>query len=131
MIDESLLQDLREGKKEAFELLVHKAVEEALRALPGVMKSLMIQASYVQQLNTTFYDKHKDLKGQEDLVLKTLERIEGENPGTPYESVLEKTAAEVRKVTSEFGRLSMQETSKPSLEHLDHLAGMFEGDDKT
>ena len=45
MIEAKLLQGLQEGRAEAFEELIHLAVEEALRALPGVMKSLVVQAT--------------------------------------------------------------------------------------
>lgn len=116
------------GKQVLEELLtsvVHQAVEEALRCLPGVMKSLAVQASYVQKLNTQFYKDHRDLEGKQDLVLKTLEQVEGDNPGLPYDKVLEKTAEAVRKVVSGIDSLP-QETIKPSLDQLDHLANMFE-----
>lgn len=126
MIEAKLLQGLREGRSEAFEQLVHIAVEEALKVLPGVMKSLMVQAAYVQKLNDSFYKDHGDLVNHKDLVLQTLERIEGSNPGTPYEKILEKTAEEVRKVVRGVTSVDTHTTGRPKLEELDHLAGMFE-----
>lgn len=126
MIDEKLLFGLREGRADAFEQLVHIAVEEALKVLPGVMKSLMVQAAYVQKLNTSFFDDHRDLANHKDLVLQTLEKIEGSNPGTPYEKILEKTATEVRRIVQGVAVADTHPTGRPKLEELDHLAGMFE-----
>ena len=73
-----------------------RAVEEALRVMPNVVDHLTKQSFVMKKLSDNFYEKNKDLKGHKELVVQTIEKVEGENPGKNYREILEIVEPRVR-----------------------------------
>lgn len=80
--------------------VVRLCVEEALKNLPHVITSLINQASHLKALSEDFYKRNKDLADDKELVARTIERIDAENPGLNYETILSKAAPRARQALS-------------------------------
>lgn len=87
-----------EEYNELIERLVNSCVEQALRMIPGVVDFMVRQATYLNQLSGDFYKNHPELAEHKELVGRVLEQVESENPGTPYEKLLEKTVPKAKQV---------------------------------
>lgn len=122
---EANVEDARQSLQEVFDQFVHQAVEQALRSLPGVINSLAAQAAQMQEATGEFYRSNPDLIDHKPLVAKTLEQLEAEHPGLTIQELTAKLVPEVRSKLKNYQKLSGQEEAKPSLDHLDHLAGML------
>ena len=102
---------------------IQQAVEMSMRILPGMLNQLITQASHTKQLRDDFYKENKDLDGHKDKVGKVLEKLQADNPASTFEDLLKKLGPEVRKQLN--SPLSGEKPQKPSLEQLDHLAGLI------
>lgn len=89
-----------EELNELFDKVVSASVEQALRMIPGVVDYMVRHATYLNQLSTNFYEKHPELAEHKDIVTKVLEQVESENPGKPYEELLNKTVPKAKEVLS-------------------------------
>lgn len=114
---EELDELLKETKKQA--------VEDALRLLPSVVGNLIIRAEQLKELRDEFYKANQDLSKHKELVAKEIERTEAKHPGKQFADVLELAAQEARKKLGLTSQLSFDSKDKPSLEKIDHLAGML------
>lgn len=88
--------------------IVKLAVEESLKILPQTMSHLSKQVDYLKMLSTKFYSENKDLVPHKPLVAKTIEQVESENPGMPYEDILKISATKARSLVSEASKISSQ-----------------------
>lgn len=122
--DEDAAKELLE---KLFERSIHLATEQALRSLPNVVQSLITQVSSIKEAKDKFYAENKDLANNRELVAKTMQKLEAENPGLTLEAMLQKLAPEVRKIQTTMNNLPPAQ-GRPKPETLDHLAGMFEGE---
>lgn len=111
MNSHQLMQKIKEGLVTAEDLekwetgICKKAVEMALRAVPGVVDHLSKQAFLLRKLSTEFYEKNKDLAAHKALVQDIIMQVEGNNPGANYEEVLEMARDKAREVIGKRGLL--------------------------
>jgi hypothetical protein len=118
--------ETKEGMEAILTRVCALAMEDSLRVLPTVIKSLVAQTSLLKKTSDTFYANNKDLLAHKELVSKVTEELEAKSPGQPLEKLLNEAAIEVRRRLVGMGKIS-HTGPKPDLETLDHLAGMFEG----
>ena len=118
-LSSELVERLRAGESGAFEDLVGLAVTEALKALPGVVKTLTAEAFVLQGKANDFYKNHPELNDHRGLVQKILEREEAVNPGKPLDELLERVLPKVRERIAQKSRLSGQPVAKPPVIDLD------------
>lgn len=78
--------------------VIKASVEESLRILPSVLNHLTYQATYLKTMSDNFYKQNPDLAREKELMAKTIEAVEIENPGMSYEQILEKSAKRARDV---------------------------------
>lgn len=119
MIGDSLYQRLVNGERGAFDELVSIAVQEALKALPSVVKRLTSEATVLQTSAKKFYDDNPDLVNHKQLVQKLIEREEGANPGIAFDKLLVQVLPKIRERIAL--KASLKETSpfKPELSEMD------------
>lgn len=99
-----------------------RAVEHMLQILPNVIDYLIRQTGYIKKLGDDFYNKHQDLANHKQEVSKILETVEAENPGKPYEELLQLAAPRAREHLKKMGKFtSKMET--PDLERMDSNLG--------
>lgn len=114
---------------EELEKLLNKAIEEAvegtLRAIPGVIKSLVVQAAHLQNAKDEFYASNKDLSMHKDVVASAMESIETNNPGISFEKMMKILGPEARKRLKDVKTSNAVVDERPSIEHVDHLAGLL------
>jgi len=102
-----------------------QAVEEALRILPNVMKSLTIQAAGMYELKNKFYTDHPELVPHRQLVATIVEQTEANNPGLSYEDIIKKALPSIEAKVKTKKVVATDVGGKPSLSQIDHLAGML------
>lgn len=95
LVTEQLFERLKLGEREAFEDLVHLAVQEALKSLPLVVDNITKQAAVLRTSSEKFYADNPSLRDHKKLVAQVLEQVEAENPGISYKTLLEKTKPRV------------------------------------
>lgn len=119
MISENLHQRLVNGDKSAFDELIACAVQEALKALPGVIKRLTSEATVLQTQARKFYEDNPDLVKHKQLVQKLIEKEEGSNPGIAFNKLLAQALPKIRERI--VLKTSLKEISpfKPELSDLD------------
>lgn len=83
--------------EEEIEMIVQKAAERILLALPEVVGNLITNHVTLHKINTEFYKTHKEFADRKDVVQSVVEMMEGDNPLLPYEQLLEKAVPEIRK----------------------------------
>jgi hypothetical protein len=90
-----LVEKIKDGTIEAGDLdriffRAHRVtVEHALRILPGSLDYIMKQAMTLKNLSKEFYDRNSDLVNEKGLVAQLVEKVESDNPGLPYDKVLD------------------------------------------
>lgn len=119
----------REEVDQLLESTKKQAVEEALRSLPFVVKSLFAQVGQISKLRETFYEKHKELASNKELTTRVMEEVEGKNAGYSYEKLLDETAKEAKRRLSGAKGMDNSVPEKPSRdqlkEGLDNIMGAF------
>jgi len=116
--------ETKEGLEEVLTRICALAVEDALRVLPTVVRSLVAQAALSKKAADTFYLENRDLEGHKELVARVVEELESKSPGKTYADILNSAAPEIRKRLM-VNKKIVHTGTKPDLEKLDHLAGMF------
>lgn len=124
MITVNKLPETPEELEQLLNDTVQQTLEMAMRMLPGLLNQLITQAAHAKQLRDDFYTSNKDLDTHKDLTAKTLEQLQADNPGSTFEDLLKRLGPEVRKRIGKADSLSAK-IEKPSLDKLDHLAGML------
>ena len=81
--------------------IIDKACEKALLCLPEVVNALWKQKMEMQKLAKKFYDDNAEFGKHTDIVGSILERLEGENPGVPYASLLDKAKDKIKTAISQ------------------------------
>ena len=94
------------------------AVEESLKALPGIIQTLIVSASKLQSVSTDFYKKNPDLEQHKPLVGQVIQELEGENPGISFEQLADKAGKTARERIGFSQGLTMEKPEKPSNEKL-------------
>lgn len=111
-------------QEEYLQLIKKQAVEEALRILPGVTQNLIAQISWLRGHTEQFYKDNPDLVPYKAQVGKAIEQYEAKHPSAKFEEILPKIADDVRRAIPRLS-LDKQVPTKPTLDRLDHLAGML------
>lgn len=86
--------------------IVKLSVEESLRVLPMVVTHLAKQSTYISNLSEKFYKENPDLVNHKELVSKTVEQVEKENPGKTYKEILSISLPRIRGNINQFSRIS-------------------------
>lgn len=103
------------------------AVEDALRVLPSVVQSLVVQVATLKETSDKFYADNKDLAMHKDGIAALTEEFEAKNPGKELPDILKEVAVEARRRLKTFGSLAAVQSPKPELTTLDaELKNMFE-----
>lgn len=106
--------------------IIDKTVEKALLLLPTTMANLMTQHAALNKLNSEFYSKHEEFKKHKDVVVSTIEKIEGNNPGMDYEKILKEAVPEIKSRINTLKNLDMNNVpSKPNRTFNDSNNGMI------
>lgn len=118
---------LARGSKEGFEAVLTRvcalAVEDALRVLPQVVKSLVVQVAGLKETSDFFYKSNPDMASRKEELAKVLESLEAQNPGKPYPELIQQAANQLRARVF----TGVDPGGKPKLEDLDkQLNGMFQ-----
>lgn len=114
-ISDELYARLQTASRESFEELIDLAVQEALRALPLVIDNITKQTAVMRTCSEKFYSENPELQNHKPLVAETLQRVESENPGASYETLLAKTKPQVfanLNAATKFGSGSAKTTAK-------------------
>jgi len=116
--------------KEGFEHIMTKvcrlATEDALRLTPSVVQSLVTQVASLRESKDQFYLDYPELATHKAEVARLFETLEAQHPGRPLSSLSAEVARVAKSRLAQYGTLAASVEGKPSLESLDHLAGMFE-----
>ena len=108
VVTEKEFNSFKEMNYDQFCLVLSKVanycIEESLKNLPHVITSLTNQAAYLKSLSEEFYERNKDLAAHKDLVAKTIERVEANNPGMDFKEVLSIAAPRIRQTLSMIGQ---------------------------
>ena len=105
--------------------VVKAAVEETLSAIPTVMTHIAKQTEYIHELSKRFYTDNPDLANDKLFVAKMIEQAEAENPGEPYEQILEVAAKNARQRLGGVINKRLRDTNntKPDRKQLDNALG--------
>lgn len=121
MISDALYQKLQTGEREAFDELLALAVQEALKALPGVIKHLTSEVTILQSKARKFYKDNPDLVPHKKLVQKLIEREEASNPGIEFDQLLTQVLPKIHKKLELQSLPVNPSPSKPSFTEVDKV----------
>jgi hypothetical protein len=97
------------------ERIKDEAVEKALKLLPSVMGHLMTQHIALTRLGENLLKDNPEFKEKRDIVQRTLEEFEANNPGVPIEEVLQKAIPSIREKIKITSQLDVTRVEKPQL----------------
>lgn len=112
MKNHEIIEKLKAGTLTAEDLdkfesrLCQRAVEEALRTVPSVVDHVTKQAFFLRKMSSKFYEEHPELAEHKELVTKTIEELEGSNPGLSFESLVAKAGVETKKKLKDMKKLT-------------------------
>jgi len=125
-----ILQAIANGHQTVFNQWVEEqrqlAIEEALRVLPGVVHSLVLNTAKIKELKDGFFKDNPDLNERREFFLQVLETTEAENPGMDYKTLFPTAAAKAREQLRQLNLIGNPDHRKPPLNELDELTSMFE-----
>jgi hypothetical protein len=78
------------------ERLINIAVERALLLMPEAVENMIRQKTMTREMAKKFFEDNKEMSAHIDLVQKTIEQVEMDNPGIPYSRILEKATPLVK-----------------------------------
>jgi hypothetical protein len=106
--------------------IADKVLEKALVRLPEILGNLIQTHTSNFNLVKKFYTDHPELKSYRDVVAKTIEHIEGNNPDKNYEQILEKALPEIKKRIGVFDSVGFKKPQgELSLEIKDSAHGVL------
>lgn len=94
--------------------IINEAVEKVLLTMPEVVGNLLANQSYMLRLKKEFLDKHPDFKVNEQAVKTVVEKMESDNPGTPYNEILERSVPKIRELISTAKKLNTLDVPRPN-----------------
>ena len=100
--------------------LVRTATEEALKALPFVVGSIINQAGTLKDMAIKFYDENKDLAEHKMVVAKLIEKEEQINPDKTFEEILKIVAPKAREAIKQSS-IANVEAEQPTLKKIDSV----------
>lgn len=83
--------------QEEKEEIIAAAVERTLLAIPEVVGNLMANHAMLHKLNSEFYKAHPEFAARKDIVQAVVEYVEGKNPLTKYEDILQIAVPEIER----------------------------------
>lgn len=99
--------------------LQHQTMENILKSLPFVVRSMVVSSSKRQELANKFYEMNKDLAENKSFFAEVMEQVEAKNPGDSFEIIMEKAAREARRRLSLNRPVDYQKPQRPTLEEID------------
>jgi hypothetical protein len=72
------------------EVLIEATIERLLKRMPSVISNLMKEQAVHFKLNKAFYEENPQFIPHKDVVAKTIEQLDGENPAMDYKELLNK-----------------------------------------
>ena len=102
-ISDELWNRIQRGERQAADDLCNQIIEECLRVAPQVMQTMAKNAAAMYQLSQDFYKDNPELAKHKPLVVQTINQVEEENPGLPYNKVTELARERVFRALREMG----------------------------
>lgn len=102
-ISDELWRRMKDGERAAVDEFANQIIEECLRVAPQVMQTMAKNAAAMYQLSQDFYKENPELTEHKPLVIQTINQVEEENPGMPYNKVVGKARNRVFKALREMG----------------------------
>ena len=99
--------------------IIDAAVEKASLKLPEVVGNLMMQQATYSKLNSKFYSDHPEFRDHKDVVMATIEWVDGHNPMLGYKEKLDKAVPEIKRRIEMKTKLSMDAPKKPEMARYD------------
>ena len=100
-----------------------RAVEMAMRTVPQVVDHVTKQAFLLRKLSHEFYKNNPELAQDKELVARTIEKLEGDNPGATYEQLLAKVPGKVQELKQAKEKLLPDPVKRPDTKKLDDRFG--------
>lgn len=91
--------------------IINAAVEKTLLLIPETMGNLMKEHATMLSMKKDFFDEHKDLIGFDHVLAKVTEKLEHDNPGKDYKSLLNQAAGIAREQIKQTKHLDMETVS--------------------
>ena len=92
-------------------------IEKVLLMIPDVIGNLITHHMSMSKTNKEFYKKHSELQDHKDVVVKVLEKVEGENPLLIHQKLLEKALPKIQEQIRLSNGMSMENVDVPSLDY--------------
>lgn len=128
LTDEEYIQ--ARDSKEGFEAILTKtcalAVEDALRILPNVMQSLILQINDLKTTSDKFYRDNPKLEPHREKVAEIIEQVQAKSPGKTYTDILVEAKLEAERTLNLMEGKPLLADKKPSLDEIDYTLNMFE-----
>lgn len=88
------------------------AYEDILRAIPTVLGNVSKHMGAVQGIVRKFFEDNKEFRGHESLVQEFIGKIEGENPGLPYEEIVKLAKPEIESALIRLVKMPIEVSDK-------------------
>jgi len=93
IVDKIRAGTLEEGDlNEIFYRAEKSAIEHTMKLLPDTIDYLIKQSLLLKNLSEEFYKNNSDLVNEKGLVKQLLEKVEADNPGMPYDKILDQVS---------------------------------------
>ena len=105
----------------------NSAVETAMKMTPELTASLIKNSLAIHRIKEKFYDDNPEFLKNKDLVQKVVQEVEGKNPGSDYQGILDKATPIIKQklstVTETVNQLDMFNKNRPDLAGAFNLIG--------
>ncbi len=95
------------------EEIINAAVEKTILMIPEVIGRVIQEKVAIGKLSKKFYDDNKDFYDHKDLVASIISVKEAENPGKPYDQILDLAVPEIRKQIKSYASVNNKDVAKP------------------
>ena len=94
------------------ESIINETIERMLLRLPEVVGNLITNHVQNNKINKEFYTKYPEFKAHRDVVMAVIEKIDGDNPLTDYNDILEKAVPIIKSQIKTQKSLSVKPPEK-------------------
>jgi hypothetical protein len=120
-----LVEKIKDGSIEAGDLdrvfyRAHKVtIEHTMKILPDTIDYLIKQTMLLRNLSEEFYKNNSDLVNEKGLVKQLLEKVEADNPGMPYDKILDQVSNVARTRLKDLEHANRDSKGKLDIRDLD------------
>ena len=120
-----LVEKIKDGSIEAGDLdrvfyrAERAAIEHTMRLLPDTIDYLIKQTMLLRNLSEEFYKNNSDLVNEKGLVKQLLEKVEADNPGMPYDKILDQVSHVARTRLKDLEQAKRDSKGKLDIRDLD------------